>query len=190
MDKDKLIKYLLKGMSTRGIAEAESISQTNVRYWLKKHKLKTTGGRGGGKWRRPIQFCEQCGSKLEGRNKERFCSQKCHGGYRSGQRAKRLDSLKDLGGVSVQARRSYLIAKLGRRCSLCGITEWKGQPVPVILDHIDGDPTNHLRNNFRIICPNCDAQLPTYTGRNRGNGRRDKGLSDRTKYLRRQSSGG
>lgn len=40
-----------------------------------------------------------------------------------------------------------------------------------VLDHIDGDGTNHVRSNVRMICPNCDSQLPTFKARNRGNGR-------------------
>ena len=38
-------------------------------------------------------------------------------------------------------------------------------------DHIDGDATNNRRENLRLVCPNCDSQLPTYKSRNRGKGR-------------------
>jgi hypothetical protein len=40
-----------------------------------------------------------------------------------------------------------------------------------VLDHIDGDGVNHVRSNVRMICPNCDSQLPTFKARNRGKGR-------------------
>ena len=30
---------------------------------------------------------------------------------------------------------------------------------------------NNNLDNLRLICPNCDALLPTFAGRNRGNGR-------------------
>lgn len=39
------------------------------------------------------------------------------------------------------------------------------------MDHTDGNPTNNRRENLRLVCPNCDSQLPTYKSRNRGNGR-------------------
>jgi hypothetical protein len=35
------------------------------------------------------------------------------------------------------------------------------------LDHIDGDRGNNLLNNLRIICPNCNATLPTHCGKNK-----------------------
>jgi hypothetical protein len=65
----------------------------------------------------------------------------------------------------------YLIAKNGHMCSICNISEWNNQPVPLICDHIDGNSTNVVLNNFRIVCCNCDAQLPTYKSKNRGKGR-------------------
>jgi len=64
-----------------------------------------------------------------------------------------------------------IIEKYGHKCAICGITEWMNQPVPLVCDHIDGNPENNLINNFRVVCGNCDMQLPTYKSKNRGNGR-------------------
>ncbi|BBY81802.1 hypothetical protein MPUL_29600 [Mycolicibacterium pulveris] len=44
-----------------------------------------------------------------------------------------------------------------------------GLPLTLVLDH--GDPTNNRRENLRLVCPDCDSQLPTYKSRNRGKGR-------------------
>lgn len=68
--------------------------------------------------------------------------------------------------------RVYLENNYGHKCSICGITEWCGQPVPLVVDHIDGNPHNHKVDNFRLVCHNCDAQLPTYKSKNIGNGRK------------------
>ena len=43
--------------------------------------------------------------------------------------------------------------------------------MPLVLDHIDGHASNWRLKNLRLVCHNCDAQLPTYKGKNRGNGR-------------------
>ena len=58
-----------------------------------------------------------------------------------------------------RAVRQYLIAKYGHTCCICGLSEWMGQPIPLVADHIDGDTTNHKVENFRMVCENCNAQL-------------------------------
>lgn len=45
-------------------------------------------------------------------------------------------------------------------------TIWAGKPLAFQLDHIDGDETNNLLENLRILCPNCHSQTPTYGSRN------------------------
>ena len=39
------------------------------------------------------------------------------------------------------------------------------------MDHIDGNSDNWMDNNLRLVCGNCDMQLPTYKSKNLGNGR-------------------
>lgn len=67
-------------------------------------------------------------------------------------------------------RLKYRLIKEGykeHKCEICGLTEWQNQPIPIVLDHIDGDCTNNARNNLRIVCANCDAQLPTFKSKNK-----------------------
>lgn len=54
------------------------------------------------------------------------------------------------------------------RCERCRGTEWRGAPIPLELDHVDGDRCNNTRENLRLLCPNCHALTPTYRGRNIG----------------------
>lgn len=67
--------------------------------------------------------------------------------------------------------KSYLIAKRGHKCEMCGYAEWGGKPILLILDHIDGNSDNFELENLRIICSNCDTLTPTYKNRNKGKGR-------------------
>lgn len=68
--------------------------------------------------------------------------------------------------------RLYLLDQQGDCCALCGQGRvWQEAGLTLVLDHIDGDSTNNRRENLRLICPNCDSQLPTYKSRNRGRGR-------------------
>ena len=45
---------------------------------------------------------------------------------------------------------------------------WNGQKIKPILDHVDGNRYDHSPHNLRYLCPNCDSQLDTRGGANRG----------------------
>lgn len=51
-------------------------------------------------------------------------------------------------------------------CSICKNIEWCGKPIPLQLDHINGDSSNNNLDNLRLLCPNCHAQTDTYCGKN------------------------
>jgi Zn finger protein HypA/HybF involved in hydrogenase expression len=52
-------------------------------------------------------------------------------------------------------------------CALCGQgPNWKGKKMSLILDHINGINNDNRLENLRIVCPNCNATLPTHAGRN------------------------
>lgn len=53
-------------------------------------------------------------------------------------------------------------------CEGCHRTTWQGRPIPLEVDHIDGDNQRHHVDNLRLLCPNCHAFTPTYRGRNQG----------------------
>lgn len=53
------------------------------------------------------------------------------------------------------------------KCCGCGLIEWLGKPIPLQLDHIDGDNKNNELSNLRILCPNCHAQTSTWCGKNK-----------------------
>ena len=52
------------------------------------------------------------------------------------------------------------------RCEICNLTEWNGYPIPLEVNHIDGNSHNHVLENLELICPNCHAQTSTYRGKN------------------------
>lgn len=55
-------------------------------------------------------------------------------------------------------------------CEICGQGEiWNGRRMSLILDHINGDRTDNNIENIRIVCPNCNATLPTHAGKNKRN---------------------
>lgn len=64
------------------------------------------------------------------------------------------------------SRRLVREGVLERRCYECGLTEWRGRPMPLELDHVNGDRRDNRRENLRFLCPNCHALTPTFRGRN------------------------
>lgn len=135
-------------------------------YEHKKHRLK--------KHRFICEFCHKDFFAVH--RKQRFCSGECHIKYKQKTTFDLADKTGEFekrayGEASRKVVRSYLEHKHGHVCSICGTKTWNGLPVPLIVDHIDGDPYNRKVENFRLVCPNCDAQLPTYKGKNKGRGR-------------------
>ncbi|MCP3756240.1 HNH endonuclease signature motif containing protein [Streptomyces sp. TBY4] len=60
------------------------------------------------------------------------------------------------------------LAELGipERCAMCGIEPiWQGEPLPLEVDHLDGDWRNNQAANLRLLCPNCHSTTDTYRGR-------------------------
>ena len=53
------------------------------------------------------------------------------------------------------------------KCEDCGLNSWNGKPINCELDHIDGNPCNHILVNLRILCPNCHSQTPTFRSKKR-----------------------
>lgn len=83
---------------------------------------------------------------------------------------KELDSyLHEGSGAKSHFLRQRLI-KEGRkeaRCEDCGLDSWMGVPIPLELDHVNGDNRDNRIDNLKVLCPNCHALTPTWRGRNR-----------------------
>jgi hypothetical protein len=53
------------------------------------------------------------------------------------------------------------------KCNNCELTDWLGNPIPLELEHIDGNSSNNKLENLELLCPNCHSLTDTYRGKNK-----------------------
>lgn len=53
------------------------------------------------------------------------------------------------------------------KCNNCNLTDWLGKPIPLELEHIDGNSSNNKLENLELLCPNCHSFTDTYRGKNK-----------------------
>ena len=63
------------------------------------------------------------------------------------------------------------------QCSNCKLINWMDGPIPLELDHIDGNNENNNLTNLRLLCPNCHALTDTYRGKNQSRTKLSSGLA-------------
>jgi hypothetical protein len=73
--------------------------------------------------------------------------------------------------------RHALIRLRGDKCQECSQSAvWNSKPLVLVVDHQNGHPGDNSPDNLRLLCPNCNSQSLTFSGRNRGKGRKSRGL--------------
>jgi len=127
-----------------------------------------------------------------------FCSSKCCGNFFSEEKSKNIiaynKTIREQNKINtfnsrleiflkgeIKSRnvlRKYLIHLHGNNCVNCKISAiWDNKPMVLDVDHIDGNASNNMPSNLRLLSPNCNSQTPTFCGKNAGKGRTSRGLS-------------
>ena len=123
------------------------------------------------------RYCKNCNQLLSinSDNPDKlFCSHACSNKYRFSDALLRLKEGKLSNRSTIY---KYLVHLYGDKCSICSIKSlWNGKFLRLIVDHKNGKANDNAPSNIRLVCPNCNSQLPTFTGRNLGNGRGSLGM--------------
>lgn len=122
--------------------------------------------------------CVNCNKEISfkwyGNCKHKYCDNKC-------QRVHQYSNITlprfNRGEIKERPLLRKILSKVrGYKCSCCDISEWNKKPITLQVNHIDGNCTNNMPKNLELICPNCHSQTDTFGARNKGNGRKARGL--------------
>ena len=53
------------------------------------------------------------------------------------------------------------------KCSSCTNITWQNKPIPLELEHKNGNHEDNSLTNLCLLCPNCHALTSTYRGKNK-----------------------
>jgi transcriptional regulator with XRE-family HTH domain len=153
MDQERLNSLLARGMSTRQIARAEGMSQTTVRYWIRKYRYTTNVVH-----KTVPHNCKSCGqtepSLFYGRMKAQC--RRCFN-------ERTVQRMKDTG--------SKIRELMGGRCAICGFNKWA---VSLELHHLDARTKDRDFPHYRfwswerllreaekcvLLCRNCHGAV-------------------------------
>jgi DNA-directed RNA polymerase subunit M/transcription elongation factor TFIIS len=108
--------------------------------------------------------CPNCDNTMPFK-RSKFCSNKCGTQVK---RNKKYILVKQNFPSNWKTIRAFLIETVGK-CQKCGIQSWMDDPITLECDHIDGDITNNVLSNARLLCPNCHSQTDTFRAKNMTN---------------------
>ena len=99
---------------------------------------------------------------------DHFKGQRVNKGKRFGYKRPLSDYLSNTFSIQSNKLKLRLLREgiFNTQCSICLLKTWESKPIPLELDHINGDSSDNSLNNLRIICPNCHALTSNYRGKN------------------------
>lgn len=113
---------------------------------------------------KPKNFCKQCQKETK-TSAQIFCSNRCQSDHGWN---KIVNKILNNEHVYWKSIRKYLLI-VSPHCSVCGIKTWHDLPISLECDHIDGDISNNVLLNARLLCPNCHSQTETFRVKNKDN---------------------
>ena len=111
--------------------------------------------------------CFNCGNIA--RNK--FCCTECKLEFHWENRIKEVNKTGMLP-THPRTAKATVLKMRGHQCEICKNKEWMNKKIPLVLDHINGKCKDWRYDNVRLVCGNCDMQLPTFKSKNKNSQRK------------------
>ncbi len=178
-DKQDVCNRLIRGEKLSGISRELGLAKSTISYWKTKLELKRVIKPRFSDWEHAQRLydsglsAQEC-AKLVG-VKNSLWAQKVRDGvivHRKRDRKPKLRLEDLLCSDRPQTGRGHLkrllidSGTLKYECSECGIFDWRGIRLSLVLDHINGMPTDNRLENLRLLCPNCNSLTDTFCGKN------------------------
>jgi hypothetical protein len=106
-----------------------------------------------------------------------YCTHQCNINYKKQKKYEDyLNNQEKYCGIrTIAFLKQHILKEQNNCCAICGMENvWNEKPIVFVLDHINGDASNNMRNNLRLVCPNCDSQLDTYKSKNKNSARKER----------------
>jgi DNA-binding CsgD family transcriptional regulator len=173
--REKVCRLLEAGNSRAAVARLLGLSRSTVSYHARRlgKDIDTRCARRYD-WHKISRYHDEGHGVAECRARFGFSKPAWHEAVRRGLIAPRPARmpLEQLLAAGQRRNRNHLKRRLfdaglkSRECESCGLSEWREQPIPLALHHINGNRHDNRLENLQILCPNCHGQTDNWAGKN------------------------
>lgn len=176
--KELIIKLLKEGKTYKEIGDATKLKKNSISYYNTKYVNRSTKYNKKVDWKKIEHYYNDGHSRSECLTKFEVCEASWYKAIKCGRLSRGcLEKDRELCNRLVinskESRGSLkktLIRKgvLKNECCVCGqLPIWNDKKLVMVFDHINGVHNDYRLENIRLLCPNCNSQTDTFSGKNK-----------------------